>query len=55
MQRVLQPVRVELHLKPELSESRAQNFLASSLLHMKSLRTTLSMKVYQSRFMIIIL
>lgn len=54
MQKVIQLIRAELRLQPELRESRAQNLLAAFLLHMKSLRAALLMKVSQSRLLIII-
>lgn len=55
MHKVTKPVGVELRLNPELTESRAQNFLASFLFHMKSPGVALITKSSQSRFIIITL
>ena len=50
MHKVTRPVRVKLRLNSEMMEFRAQNFLASFHLHVKSPRLALVMKPSQSRF-----
>ena len=50
MHQVTRPVRVKLRLNSEITEFRAQNFLASFYLHVKSPRLDLVMKPSQSRF-----